>query len=215
MSAWVGTPGCGGGSKGCQDARLPGVPRHASLWKRQHGVDAGWARQVGEESGKGIALLIGACGACALIPSCKHAAVTLLLPFSVPPWAGARWERLVAWALTPTHLPFAGTCRAGARWERLVAWRSRDAAGRPILLVRVGRAQQLVKASRYADFCSAILTQVGGWVEVGGRWTGGGVGECVCVCWGQARLTLGLVAWLPGTLAACLCPSHPHPPPSA
>jgi hypothetical protein len=46
------------------------------------------------------------------------------------------------------------------RWERLVAWRSADAAGRPILLVRAGRALQLCKPNRYDDFACAILSQV-------------------------------------------------------
>ncbi|EFN59997.1 hypothetical protein CHLNCDRAFT_133154 [Chlorella variabilis] len=46
------------------------------------------------------------------------------------------------------------------RWERLVAWKAHDASGRPILLARVGRAQQLVKPERYDDFATALLTLV-------------------------------------------------------
>jgi hypothetical protein len=46
------------------------------------------------------------------------------------------------------------------RWDRLVAWKSADACGHPILLVRVGRALQLVKPERMTDFIDAVLSQV-------------------------------------------------------
>ncbi len=48
-----------------------------------------------------------------------------------------------------------------ARWERLVAWRGADAAGRPILLVRLGRALQLCGTpARLEEFAAAVLAQV-------------------------------------------------------
>eukprot|EP00887_Chlorella_sp_A99_P003089 scaffold9.g3089.t1 len=84
-----------------------------------------------------------------------------------------RVARTLEWAKRQTFLD----ARAAARWERLVAWRSKDAAGHPILLIRVGRAQQLVKASRYEEFCTAVQRGVDGHLSAappGGAPEGGG-----------------------------------------
>lgn len=52
------------------------------------------------------------------------------------------------------------TDRELRRWDRLVAWKAHDTSGRPILLARLGRAQQLVKPERYEEFSLALLTLV-------------------------------------------------------
>lgn len=52
------------------------------------------------------------------------------------------------------------TPRELRKWDRLVAWKAHDASGRPILLARLGRAQQLVKPERYDELASALLTLV-------------------------------------------------------
>jgi hypothetical protein len=46
------------------------------------------------------------------------------------------------------------------KYNRLISWKGADASGRPILLVRAGRAVQLVKSSKSNEFVQVILTYV-------------------------------------------------------
>jgi hypothetical protein len=46
------------------------------------------------------------------------------------------------------------------KYSRLISWKGADASGRPILLVRAGRAVQLVKSSKSNEFVQVILTYV-------------------------------------------------------
>lgn len=46
------------------------------------------------------------------------------------------------------------------RWKRLVDWQGADGGERPILLVRAGRALQLLRPRRHAEFCDVVLSRV-------------------------------------------------------
>jgi hypothetical protein len=61
------------------------------------------------------------------------------------------------WTRTQTFLPDA----ALRKWRRVVAWRGADAGGRPVLVVRLGRALQLYQgADRLDELAQAIASQV-------------------------------------------------------
>lgn len=50
--------------------------------------------------------------------------------------------------------------RTVKRYARLVSWKGSDAAGRPIFLVRAGRALQLMKQEKWNEFVQVVMTLV-------------------------------------------------------